>query len=1184
MFQNCSNLARIKALFTTTPDTTTTNNWVDGVAAEGLFIKNPRATWSVVGADGVPTGWNVTEIDPDNYLTIEALGTGTVTINTPSGSSNTFYVSTNGGDTWSQYQQAISVNDGDRVLVKKRSISNLGSGTVCYFRVTCQYNLSGNITSLLYRDDETRTLTAPDYCFRDTFVNNTNLISAKNLLMPATTVGITSYQEMFSGCTNMVDAPALPATTLGTSCYCKMFEFCSSLVSPPALPATILAEGCYEYMFQHCTSLIATPKLYSEVAAVRCYAYMFRGCTSLVSATELPAMTLARLCYTGMFDACRNLTVAPALPATTLANSCYASMFNRCSSLTTAPFLPATTLPMGCYEYMFSGCTSLNYIKASFLDLNDEFPQTMFWVDNVADRGTFVKRIDAEWEDVGVSGIPVGWTVVLSNNITEKWKDLITNIEYDLDTQQKLSKADYAGDDQNIELDEVYNKVIVKADINEVDDDEMFTDPMDDANKSTFYDSIDGYMHRTDDTDWVHITRLFQFVTSAEDPSSTYDGNWRIYVNNNTDNNSPSSLTDYFSHTFDTVGEAWRNHPYGHYYGGGQYYIFNHSIVGQTCLPSQQFGYESTKEVPIKANWDDRLLFFPQAEWLYEYYKNKKIYMPVPTSWASMPLYKRKEWWYNYCDTHLCVKPVLEFTGTKDFQFSPADNTKTNYLVFQGDLLWQRNCNYDHVNYHLWNADETNHLYDATLFPIKEAGASSTDDIETREVTQETSGKNNLGWNMLKIKLQIGDKYWNGNTWRKEECTAWIPYHKDTAVYNGDDEALIWSDYNKPVTNYDYKSNINVEGYAIPIYDTDMLYGKMTLSIYMPLLPYSNDVIKAPSMVSGRYRLNYLKTPPVIFMKKMGMSLVSVNNNSIGRQWIEDGIEKADDDDDDDITYENIISTKNVTEMDELELGINTYNDEKPVAQSYIIEPVISNSVFTYRILSDDFSTVTPEPLPTIGGYMYSILLSDYLFSDLTPATEWFDDMRSKGFMSNENRGIPVYIKVNNIIYEAFLGNQTIDSVQKVVLRIGGNIYPTAETAMEGNRAALTIIGAALENGYIEFVGGGSNRYVLPASLYPESLHTEREFIMSNIKDMKYHTQGFYRPLTETAQRQEMNIVDRYVEHYSSPKKIYNCVVHDYYKPYLCVEPTALRGSHMIVDQQSWDVKANINELKLIEI
>ena len=59
MFYGCTSLNYIKAMFTTTPSTIYTSNWVDGVAATGTFVKNAAAQWNVTGVDGIPTGWTV---------------------------------------------------------------------------------------------------------------------------------------------------------------------------------------------------------------------------------------------------------------------------------------------------------------------------------------------------------------------------------------------------------------------------------------------------------------------------------------------------------------------------------------------------------------------------------------------------------------------------------------------------------------------------------------------------------------------------------------------------------------------------------------------------------------------------------------------------------------------------------------------------------------------------------------------------------------------------------------------------------------------------------------------------------------------------------------------------------------------------------------------------------------------
>lgn len=59
MFHGCTSLQYIKAEFTTTPSTTYTNNWVDGVASTGCFIKGKTATWTSKATYACPSGWTL---------------------------------------------------------------------------------------------------------------------------------------------------------------------------------------------------------------------------------------------------------------------------------------------------------------------------------------------------------------------------------------------------------------------------------------------------------------------------------------------------------------------------------------------------------------------------------------------------------------------------------------------------------------------------------------------------------------------------------------------------------------------------------------------------------------------------------------------------------------------------------------------------------------------------------------------------------------------------------------------------------------------------------------------------------------------------------------------------------------------------------------------------------------------
>ena len=188
-----------------------------------------------------------------DYLTFEALESGTFAF------TNSINYSIDDGETWTSLSantNTPTINVGDKIMFKATlyPVSSNGIGT---FSSTGEFNIMGNIMSLLYGDNffGQVSLYEKNYAFYNLFNNCTKLINAENLSLPATTLEESCYSNMFSGCTSLTTAPELPATTLEESCYSNMFLGCSSLIAAPELPATKLVKQCYCYMFLGCKNL-----------------------------------------------------------------------------------------------------------------------------------------------------------------------------------------------------------------------------------------------------------------------------------------------------------------------------------------------------------------------------------------------------------------------------------------------------------------------------------------------------------------------------------------------------------------------------------------------------------------------------------------------------------------------------------------------------------------------------------------------------------------------------------------------------------------------------------------------------------------------------------------------------------------------------------------------------------------
>ena len=162
-----------------------------------------------------------------------------------------------------QGQKAYFKGLGNQCCITDESIA-------IHFTSTDNYMVYGNVMSLFYDDDfasHTEFAEGSNHNLAMLFYSSHHLVSAENLILPATTM--TNY------------------------CYWGMFASCESLTAVPALPAIVLDEGCYSYMFADCSSLTVAPVLPATTMAFFCYGYMFDNCP-ITEAPALPATTCSR--------------------------------------------------------------------------------------------------------------------------------------------------------------------------------------------------------------------------------------------------------------------------------------------------------------------------------------------------------------------------------------------------------------------------------------------------------------------------------------------------------------------------------------------------------------------------------------------------------------------------------------------------------------------------------------------------------------------------------------------------------------------------------------------------------------------------------------------------------------------------------------------------------------------------
>lgn len=368
MFYYCFELNYIKMLATNISATNCLTNWVSWVASTGTFVKNAKATWNVVGVNGVPTGWIIQgPFNWDSYLTITIdNGSGNIGFWYPDESEYRNDVEYNiNGDGWEYMEGQIAVSGGDRIAFRLSAYPSEdeeypGLGHFEFTSGISSISLSGNLWSMGYGDLASSTNECMPYQFCRMFENAPVYAVYGHPFQDATMAEGCCY-EMFSGCSILNEISDLSCANIESYCFYGMFRNCSSLERAPELPQELTDLSPY------------------------CFAYMFYGCTSLESAPSFNSFER-------------------------LSTGCFSHMFRGCVNLTTAPILQATELVNSCYNYMFYGCSKLNHIEAHFTT-SPSTSYTYYWVYGVASTGTFVKSSDATWNVTGVNGVPTGWTI-----------------------------------------------------------------------------------------------------------------------------------------------------------------------------------------------------------------------------------------------------------------------------------------------------------------------------------------------------------------------------------------------------------------------------------------------------------------------------------------------------------------------------------------------------------------------------------------------------------------------------------------------------------------------------------------------------------------------------------------------------------------------------------------------------
>lgn len=447
-----------------------------------------------------------------------------------------------------------------------------------------------------------------------------------------------------------------------------------------------------------------------------------------------------------------------------------------------------------------------------------------------------------------------------------------------------------------ISIDDIYNKIEISDNLYNIED--ISQDIFDDGIHISITDEKG---LGADGSKWTNTeTKTFLWWTTSQTTTITgYDYQTICRLN-------PSSgwTHHYYKHT--DLTELPNENGQGYYYpesdsvytvGKINKYCNTHGCLVQHYAHRKN---EGKNNLPASIDWTDILTFFVAND-------------TTPN--------------FNALNCDMFEKPVLEYNIGESINWKPA--TGTSWITIKGDLFYQYNgAKYGEKGKATLNIVNTDkHFY--TTAPVDKA-VDISDQKYCSLVRKNTSEDYGKGFEMWKMKLQIGDKYWNGNVWTTTPSTFYVRYNNNPDGTN--DEYIPAFEWMSTVNNKNFKDKVGVDAYCIPIAATDSsapAFGVMKLTLYTPAL-IPNDLLPLfKSIYKDSYvDCSWINLPPCIFCKDFEVGYVYTDTNV---WW-----NNHEDNNDNDKVYIGYIDDNYVNDFDAIEFKINTALQDKPISRSFV--------------------------------------------------------------------------------------------------------------------------------------------------------------------------------------------------------------------------------------------------------
>lgn len=506
-----------------------------------------------------------------------------------------------------------------------------------------------------------------------------------------------------------------------------------------------------------------------------------------------------------------------------------------------------------------------------------------------------------------------------------------------------ITKDDYVSNDSTISFDDIYNKVSVDVNTYNI---ENLCPKIEELQYST---NISGYPVGTE---WTHTE--YKWNGNVKDSYKTFQQYHTVRLLNANSNWKHRYFKIAYSYSGNNPVEINTDRSISNpYYDPNSTTKYNNNVwphINTRCAFIERFAYyDADDPTPSNLSWDTYIGFNCLDDTI------------VPTGDDGV---------FNVNNSKDALEaPVLEYTSKEPLRYSP--NIGTSWITFKGQLWYQRNTNMNGTLYTIASKSDKTYMYTPTdgildVSPYYFAyfsditsdgfnkGKKAVKSWPTRKKNNPDYGK---GYPMLKCKLQIGDKFWDGSKWTTKpekywDGSKWV-YPAEPTFYinfnnspkNGEDEGFACFQWQEVAPNFDFTSKISDKCWAIPIKTSDNISGIMKFTIYTPSQ-------FGPVFDGTNYTTNWKCLCPVIFMKGFELSYLYTDTS----EWY-----LKEEAENDDIVYTNEVDAGFSREYDDnIEMKINTYTDNVPISRSFVMTG--DNNEFTTKYVNSDTTPTARQP------------------------------------------------------------------------------------------------------------------------------------------------------------------------------------------------------------------------------